>query len=238
MNELTIGGTTIRQDSVGRYLINDLHKAAGGESKHQPHEWLRLDQTEAMVEALRSESDPGITGSLVSPIETVKGNRSGQVQGTFVVKELVYSYAMWISPAFHLKVIRAYDAMVTGGLGHMTPAEQALYHAQRLVDHERKMLALQAEQEKTAARMTELEEEHATTAAQLEALVEGEGYYTVVGYAKRRHIGVDAGVAAALGKVAAKLCREKNRRIGSAPHPVYGRVNSYPVDVLDRIFDS
>lgn len=32
---LTIANTTIRQDAEGRYCLNDLHKAAGGEAKHK-----------------------------------------------------------------------------------------------------------------------------------------------------------------------------------------------------------
>lgn len=54
---------------------------------------------------LRSEERP----PALDPVIVLQG---GFVQGTYVVKELVYAYAMWISAAFHLHVIRAYDALV------------------------------------------------------------------------------------------------------------------------------
>ncbi|EGO8462026.1 KilA-N domain-containing protein [Cronobacter sakazakii] len=102
MNQLmVIDGVTVRRDPEGRYCLNDLHRAAGGERRHEPTLWRNLQQTGELVQLL---SDTGI------PVSVIKG---GAGQGTFVCKELVYSYAMWISPEFNLKVIRTFDAAVS-----------------------------------------------------------------------------------------------------------------------------
>lgn len=110
MNDLVIANTTIRQDDEGRYCLNDLHRASGGEKRHQPSDWLRLAQTQELIDEIASV--PGIPGTDTgNPVSVVRG---GLQQGTYVCRELVYAYAQWVSPKFHLHVIRTFDAVVTG----------------------------------------------------------------------------------------------------------------------------
>lgn len=109
MQPLIILDTTIRQDEFGRFCLNDLHRASGGEKKSGPSYFMSRAETRGLIEEIDSEN----TGI---PAFAAERGRHG---ATYVAKELVYAYAMWISPSFHLKVIRAYDAMVTAELNRL-----------------------------------------------------------------------------------------------------------------------
>jgi len=100
-----IGDCEIRRDAEGRYCLNDLHKAAGGASKHQPSFFMRRKEAAELLTEL------GASANSQTPTTTIN---DGHNNGTYVCKELVYAYAMWISPSFSLKVIRAYDDLMTG----------------------------------------------------------------------------------------------------------------------------
>lgn len=119
MNSLTIANIAIRQDAEGRYCLNDLHKAAGGKDKHRPSKWLRYNQANALVETLITESK-ALKRAL--PITSQFGGAM-EKRGTFIIKELVYAYAMWISPEFHIRVIRTYDAAMQGQLEEISRKE-------------------------------------------------------------------------------------------------------------------
>ncbi len=94
----------------GLYSLNDLHKAAGRESKHAPYRFMRNEQTIELIEEIKRSPKLEIDNISIND-SPVLVSRGGNEQGTWVCKELVYSYAMWISAKFHLQVIRAFDAM-------------------------------------------------------------------------------------------------------------------------------
>jgi hypothetical protein len=109
MNQLIICNTSIRQDSEGRYCLNDLHKAAGNEVKHKPANWLQLEQTKELILEIENDGIPSFNSKAgISALTIIRGAKGG----TFVVKQLVYAYANWISAKFYLHVINTYDALV------------------------------------------------------------------------------------------------------------------------------
>ncbi|MGH8032506.1 MAG: KilA-N domain-containing protein [Luteimonas sp.] len=122
MTALIIANTQIRQDVVGRYCLNDLHQASGGESRHRPGNWLMLEKTKELIAEVQNPSGiPGGVAGIPATGEPVVTLQGGLIQGTYAVKELVYAYAMWISAAFHLHVIRAYDALVMASIEEAAP---------------------------------------------------------------------------------------------------------------------
>ena len=132
MSALAIAGTSIRTDSAGRYCLNDLHRASGGEERHSPNRFTRSEGFQQLVETLTPEL-------AFAPAES---NRGGNAPGTYVCKELVYAYAMWISPAFHVQVIRAYDALVTGQAATPDLRDALIASQRQVIDLQARLLAV------------------------------------------------------------------------------------------------
>ncbi|WP_181441949.1 KilA-N domain-containing protein [Swingsia samuiensis] len=121
MNELTILNIKVRQDAEGRYCLNDCHRASGVENSKRPSLWLENKQTQELIEEMAGKSQS--RNSCFDGKQPVSRIRGGNNSGVWACKELVYAYAMWISPAFHLQVIRAFDALVAGKI---TPPQYAI----------------------------------------------------------------------------------------------------------------
>ncbi|KGU87190.1 KilA-N domain-containing protein [Pseudomonas mediterranea] len=113
MSALMIAGIEIHKDQDGRFSLNDFHKAAGGEDRHRPSRWVENQQAQDLVDEIGKAGIPAL--------RVVRG---GRAPGTYACKELVYAYAMWVSPVFSLHVIRTFDTVAAND--HVIPQEKRL----------------------------------------------------------------------------------------------------------------
>lgn len=109
MQSIVIANNNVRIDNDGRYCLNDLHRAAMAKgtatASHRPGNFMKRPETLALINAIEKRCYL----DSITPVSTVKGNKKGVTQGTFVIKHLVTAYAMWIDADFHLDVIEAFD---------------------------------------------------------------------------------------------------------------------------------
>ena len=95
MSNLAILNNSIRTYE-NLYSLSDLHVASGNARKHQPSNFIRLDTTKELVAEIAQDNP--------NPVKIIRGTQGG----TYACEELVLAYAMWISPKFHLVVLRAF----------------------------------------------------------------------------------------------------------------------------------
>lgn len=63
-------------------------------------------------------------------------------------------------------------------------------------------------------------------------------YFTIAGYATLHNIDCPLSVASKFGRMATKLCNENNIPMDEVPDPRFGRVKTYPVYILDNLFNN
>ena len=108
MTSLTLLSNQINQvDNL--YSLNDLHKASGDLEKHQPSYFVRNQEVKDLTQEIMQSAN-------LQSGQVLRKVNGGEHRGTYGCKEIVYRYAMWISPKFALAVIRVFDTLVTGNL--------------------------------------------------------------------------------------------------------------------------
>lgn len=95
MSNLAILNTSIRSYE-NLFSLNDLHQASGNLTKHKPAFFLRIDMTKDLIAEIEKETP--------NALKVIRGTQGG----TYACEELMLAYAMWISPKFHLVVLRAF----------------------------------------------------------------------------------------------------------------------------------
>lgn len=103
MNPLIINSTEITTDDHGRFSLNDLHKSAGGMAKDLPSKFMRSESFKNVCDVLIGQNRS------FEPVAKKQGRYGG---GTWVCKELVYKYAMWVNADFEVKVIQTFDSLI------------------------------------------------------------------------------------------------------------------------------
>ena len=107
-------------------------------------------------------------------------------------------------------------------------APVAMTLEEQLVKSAQALLALRQDMNQIAISQRTLEDK-------VDAFTAGMEYYSIVAFCNINGLKVDLKEAAKLGSKASRICRDNGYTVGKVTDPRFGRVNTYPVSVLEDI---
>jgi len=111
----------------------------------------------------------------------------------------------------------------TGAYRRPMTGDQLVEMALAYREHERRIMAIEEEQDRTRQAIA--------------SLVGGEDYATAKGFARMNGLPTDRESLNRLGRKAAARCRERGTTIGKVHDEMWGEVNSYPRSILSEASD-
>lgn len=88
---------------VEQFSLTDIWKLSGMGEEKRPSKWLKTEHAQQQIAYLEFLSEIH-HGRILPSCETSKSKNVG----TWAIKELAISYAMWLSPEYHVEVVKGF----------------------------------------------------------------------------------------------------------------------------------
>lgn len=195
-----------------------------------PTDFMLLKSTKEYIKALEKRY-----GNYHSE-KIFKVLNGGNKRGTWMCRELAIRYAQWLNPDFAIWVDMKVIELLRNG--YVDVRGKSKIEALQLIvgamaENERKLNALEVNQNKLEERQNNIEADLKVVKAKTET---DPDYFTVVAYASINKIKVNHTMAKSIGIAASKLCNERNIKTDKTTHPRFGTVKMYPQHILKEVF--
>ena len=159
----------------------------------------------------------------------LRNSKVGVNGATWIHEELVVEFARRLDSRFSLWCNRTIAELSKQGVVAIQPLSQIqiLQHSVNLlVEHEKRIGDIELKQVQTSLKVDELEAK----------VTNRPSYFSIMGYAVLEKQTVGNEKAKKLGMIARKMCIDKGVEIEKIEDPRFGKVNTYPLEILREVF--
>jgi len=214
----------------GKKMINATEMVRAFPEK-RINNFLRAQQTKDYILALESRYAKKRNGDSTGVLRVVQGGFP-ELQGTWMDEKLALKFAAWLSTDFELWIYdRIHELLTTGKTELQTRPAQNIIRSIRLIADQ--LEAHDKDIEELKQDVSDIKDYVGDLEAKITSI--DENYYSVSGYCKLNAIDCPLDKAKAWGYNATKLSNEVGKPVGKAYDAKYGTVNTYHIDILEKI---